>query len=245
MRRAAILGRFHRYCKITTVHDATALITLSACIVLPLAIIGFQLLLDLDSSWGVFGYSLYKVSFVIPPLIYCRVKRVSVRNDVLRLYKWRQHLGTSAGLGVLAVLIFWSAYAAWGDLLLDKPKIVGKMDDQFRVTSATVLIIAPITIFFNSFLEEFFYRAFGFGLLVQRSRWLGWTFPAAVFTTQHMLFIYHWVTPLPLAMAIAGLVVFALVAQKVYLLAGSIVAPWVVHILGDVAMMGIAVDLLN
>ena len=45
-------------------------------------------------------------------------------------------------------------------------------------------------------------------------------------------------------MAAAGLFVFALVLQKVYEAADSIVAPWVIHILGDVAMMGIAVSLL-
>ncbi len=220
------------------------MLALSAFIVLPLLIICVQLLLDLDSIWGVFGYSLYKISFIVPPLIYCRAKGISVWTDVLRLRRWRHYLGTSIGLGALAVLIFWSAYAAWGELLLDKPKIAQKIGDQFQVTSTTVLIIAPITIFINSFLEEFFYRAFGFGLLVRKSRGMGWTLPAAVFTIQHMLFIYHWVTPLPLVMAIAGLVVFAVVLQKTYLLAGSIVAPWVVHILGDVAMMGIAVNLL-
>ena len=73
---------------------------------------------------------------------------------------------------------------------------------------------------------------------------LGYWLPAFAFTIQHMLFIYHWATPLPLAMAFVGLLIFALVLEKAYETADSIVAPWMIHILGDVAMMGIAVRLL-
>jgi len=67
--------------------------------------------------------------------------------------------------------------------------------------------------------------------------------PASVFTVQHLLFIYHWVTLLPLLLAIVGLFVFALVLQALYAKADSLVAPWIAHILGDVAMMLIAVEL--
>ena len=107
-----------------------------------------------------------------------------------------------------------------------------------------MLLVAPVTVFLNSLLEEFFWRGFSFGLLVKRHRWLGYLLPAAAFTVQHVLFIYHWVTPLPLAMAVVALLVFALVLQWIYERADSLVAPWVVHILGDVAMMGIAVTML-
>jgi membrane protease YdiL (CAAX protease family) len=122
--------------------------------------------------------------------------------------------------------------------------IAEKIGDQFSVTAKTVLLIAPVTIFVNSLLEEFFYRGFAFGLLVKRRPWLGYLLPAAVFTVQHILFIYHWVTPLPLGMAVVGLFVLALVLQRMYQQADSIVAPWLVHMFGDVAMMGIAFTML-
>ncbi len=220
------------------------MLTLVALILLPLAAIGGQLALDLDRVLGILGYSLYKVFFLIPPLLYCRLQGISLPNDILKFHHWRRCLPAAAGLGGLAVLIFWGAYALLGDLLLDKAMIVDKIGDQFSVTTRTVFLIAPVTIFLNSLLEEFFYRGFAFGLLVQKHRPLGWLLPAAAFTVQHMLFIYHWVTPLPFAMAVGGLFVFALVVQKLYAQADSIVAPWVAHILGDVAMMGIAVTLL-
>jgi membrane protease YdiL (CAAX protease family) len=73
---------------------------------------------------------------------------------------------------------------------------------------------------------------------------LGYLLPATVFTVHHILFIYHWVTPLPFCMAVVGLFVLALVLEKIYEKADSIVAPWLVHVFGDVAMMGIAVTML-
>jgi len=220
------------------------MIVLSALILLPLAVIGVQLALDLDSVLGVLGYSLYKVFFLVPPLIYCRVRGINIFSSILKLRNWHRHLAAASLLGGIAVLVFWGAYYVLGDLLLDKALIVAKIGDQFSVTASTVLLIAPITIFLNSLLEEFFYCGFAFGLLVKRQRWLGYLLPAVAFTFQHMLFIYHWVTPLPLVMAIVGLFIFALVLEQIYAKADSIVAPWLIHVFGDVAMMGIAITML-
>ena len=220
----------------TTTTAVLALLTL-----LPLGMIGLQLVLGLD---GVLGYSLYKLLFIILPLAYCRTVGVRIGADILKPRNWRRGLPAAVGLGILAVVVFWGAYYWLGDLLLDKAMIARKIGLQFSVTASTVLLIAPITIFVNSLLEEFFYRGFAFGQLVRRNRVLGYTLPATAFTVQHVLFIYHWVTPLPFALAVLGLLVFALVLQKAYEATDSIVAPWVIHILGDVAMMGIAVTML-
>jgi len=216
--------------------------TLIVLTLLPLAMIGVQLTLGLK---GVVGYSLYKLMLLIPPWLYCRRHGIRVGADILKLRHWRHGLPWALGLGTLAVIIFWGAYYWLGDLLLDKAMITRQIGSQFSVTARTVQLIAPVTIFFNSLLEEFFYRGFAFGLLVRKSRSLGIWLPAVAFTVQHLLFIYHWVTPVPLAMAIVGLMVFALVLEKAYEVADSIVAPWVIHVLGDVAMMGIAVTLLR
>lgn len=218
-----------------------ALITL---IFLPLAVIGIQIALDLDRILGVVGYSLYKVCFLIPPLIYCRMLGISIFGDILKLRNWRRCLLPAACLGALAASMFWGTYYSLGDILLDKAMIAEKIGDQFSVTAGTVLLMAPVTIFVNSLLEEFFYRGFAFGLLVKKQRWLGYLLPAVVFTVQHILFIYHWVTPLPFCIAVIGLFVLALVLEKLYEKADSIAAPWLVHVFGDVAMMVIAVTML-
>lgn len=218
--------------------------TLIALTLLPLAVIGIQVALDLDSVLGVAGYSLYKLCFLVPPLVYCRMRGISIWRDVLKFRNWRNRLPAALVLGGLGAGIFAGAYWALGDLLLDRTMIVAKIGEQFSVTARTVLLVAPITIFLNSLLEESFYRGFAFGRLVKHSKSLAYVLPAAVFTIQHVLFIYHWVTPLPLTLAVVGLFVFALVLQKLYERADTIVAPWLVHICGDVAMMGVAMTML-
>lgn len=218
---------------------------LIAMVLLPLAVIGLQLALDLNGLWGVAGYSLYKICFLVPPLIYCRSQGIGLCRDILKLQNWRRGLPLAVSLGGLAVLIFWGTYYALGDVLLDRAMIAAKIGHQFNVTPETIFLIAPVTIFFNSLLEEFFYRGFAFGLLVRKHCSIGYLLPAAVFTLQHVLFIYHWVTPLPFCMAVGGLFVFAVVLQRMYQQADSIVSPWLVHIFGDIAMMGIAFTMLQ
>ena len=215
--------------------------TLIATVVLPLAIILAQLAAGVT---GAIGYSAYKIAFLLLPLIYCRLHGISVRRDVLKLQNWRRGLKWTLALGLLAILIFWGAYFALGDLLLDRSKIVAKIGTQFSVNSRTVFVIAPITIVLNSLLEEFFYRGFAFGLLVQRNRAVGYVLPAVVFTVQHVLFIYDWMGWVPFAMAVAGLFVFAVVLERMYAETETLVAPWIIHVFGDVAMMGIAVTML-
>ncbi|NNE43439.1 MAG: CPBP family intramembrane metalloprotease, partial [Gemmatimonadetes bacterium] len=69
--------------------------------------------------------------------------------------------------------------------------------------------------------------------------------PSAAFTAQHVLFMREWLGPQPLAIAVGGLFAFSLLLQWLYERAESLVAPWLLHALGDVAMMSIAVTLLR
>lgn len=219
--------------------------TLIVLALLPLAMIGLQLALDLEGHFGFLGYSFYKLFLILPPLLYCRAHGIKPVRDIFKLHHWRRGLPVAFGLGLLSVAIFWGLYFLLSDMLLDKALITHKIGEQFSVTGKTVLLIAPITVFLNSMLEEFFYRGFAFGQLVQRHRVLGYLLPAGAFTIQHLFFIYHWMSPLPFAMAVLGLFVFALALQRVYEKAESLVAPWLIHVMGDVAMMSIAVTLVR
>lgn len=215
--------------------------TLVFLTLLPLAVIVGQLLTGLD---GPIGYSIYKVAFLVPPVLYCRAQQIGVCRDILRFGNWRSGLGVSLVLCLTAACIFAGAWAAWSDRLIDEAKIVDKIDAQFGVDTSTVLLVAPFTILLNSLLEEFFYRGFSFGLLARKNLLLGHLLPAAAFTVQHLLFIYHWVSLVPLLLAIVGLFGLSIVLQIMYARFDTIVAPWIVHAGGDVAMMGIAVKLL-
>jgi uncharacterized protein len=219
--------------------------TLIILTLLPLVVIGLQLALNLHESLGFAGYSLYKICFLVPPLIYCRLKGISIRHDILKFSNWRRGRIRAFVMGAVAIAIFWGLYLLLGDRLLDKALIVSKLGEQFSVTAGTVLLIAPFTILVNSLLEEFFYRGFAFGLLFREHRIPAFLVPAAVFTFHHVLFIHQWLAPLPLIIATGGLFILALLLEMMYENADSIVAPWIVHLCGDIAMMSIAVTILR
>ena len=218
---------------------------LIALILLPLGVIGVQLVFELGKEWGNLGYSLYKVCFLVPPLIYCRMKGIRVGRDIFVLKNWRRYLWLAVGLGILSIAVFWGLYFSLRETLnIDEDLIVKSTSEQFGVNRNNIFYVAPITIFLNSMLEEFFHRGFSFGLLVKKNRWLGYLLPASVFTIQHILFIYKWTAPLKLVIAIVALFVFALVLQKIYEKAESLITPWVIHIMADIAMMGVAIWLM-
>lgn len=212
-----------------------------ALVLLPLAIIAAQIA---GGASGALANSCYKLSFILGPIIYCRYHRISIAREIFKWQNWRNDLRLALVIGAVTMLLFWAAYGLLGDRLLDKAGITAKIHEQFSVHAGTVLLIAPFTIVINSLIEEFFYRGFAFNLLVAKNGWWGTLLPAGVFTAQHLLFVYHWVTPLPLAIGIVSLTVFALVLQAMYAKADSIVAPWVIHVCADVAMMVIAMTLV-
>ncbi len=216
--------------------------TLIALLFLPLAIIVAQLALG---ATGGLANGIYKLAFIIPPVIYCRVHGIRIGRDIFRWQNWRNDLGLAVLLGLVAAAVFLGLYAVLGPLVIDKQAIAAKIHQQFSVSAGTVLLIAPFTILINSLVEEFFYRGFAFGLIASRRPMLGTLLPAAVFTVQHLMFAYHWVGPGMIALGVMALFVFSLVAQALYVKADSIVAPWIVHVFGDLAMMAIALELVS
>jgi membrane protease YdiL (CAAX protease family) len=215
--------------------------TLVILTLLPLAFIAGQIAFG---AKGIVGYSIYKIALIAPPLIYCRVQGISVPRDVLKLDHWRRGLKRSVCLGLLAIGLFWGAYFTIGDRLLDKEAIVEKIAATFSVTAKTVLMVAPFTIVVNSFLEEFFYRGFAFGQLRRRNAAVAYLLPAAAFAAQHLMFTSDWAGWGVIVLGVVVLFGFALVLETVYAATDTLVAPWLIHVFGDVAMMGIAVEML-
>ena len=215
--------------------------TLVGLLLLPLAIICAQIATGAN---GGLANAAYKLAFILPPLIYCRVHGIRVGRDIFRWHNWRNDFGLSAAIGLITAALFLTLYGAVGHLLVDKVSIAAKIHAQFSVTAGTVLLIAPFTILINSLIEEFFYRGFAFGLIARRRPMLGILLPPTVFTVQHLLFAYHWVGPGTVTIGVVALFVFSLVTQYMYHKADTIVAPWVIHICGDLAMMAIAVELI-
>jgi len=217
------------------------MLTLVGLLLLPLAIIGAQIATGAN---GGLANAAYKLAFIVPPVVYCRVHGIHIGRDIFRWRNWRNDLGLSLAIGLITAALFLALYGAVGHLLVDKATIAAKIHEQFSVTAGTVLLIAPFTIVINSLIEEFFYRGFAFGLIARRWPLLAILLPATVFTVQHLMFAYHWVGPGTVTIGVVALFVFSLVTQVMYHKADTIVSPWVIHICADLAMMAIAVELI-
>src|SRR5262245_58314390 len=123
-------------------------------LVLPLAMIAVQRWLGMHGVQN----SLYKLFLLIPPLLYCRLRGIDLRRQILKFDHWRQDFGFACRLGVTACAAFWMEYLELGDELLYKQNIADSVSRLFITNAHTVLFVAPFTIFANSLLEEFFYR---------------------------------------------------------------------------------------
>ncbi len=219
---------------------------LVALVLLPLAVIVGQLI---AGSHGPVGYSLYKFAFLLPPILYCRWQGIGVFRDILKFRHWRNGLGWAAALSLGAALIFAGAYWAWSDVLIDEAKIVEKIDAQFGVSKQTVLLVeadrplvAPITILLNSLWKSSFIAASHSGCWPEE---FAHGLPAAGRGVHGAAPAVH----LSLGRTGGACAGDRLAVRAV---AGARVAvpevrydrrPWVVHIGGDVAMMGIALTL--
>ena len=208
-----------------------------ALAVFPLIVIAVQL-------WQKLPYPTYKLFLLLPPIVYCWLRGIPIHNEVLKFRNWRQGLGPAIALGALSVVVFWTVWWFFADALVDRKLIIDHIDHQFGMNAKAFIMIAPFTCLINSLNEEFFFRSFAFGQLRKHNRAVAYLLPAAVFVFQHVLFFYLWLGLGATAIACAGLGVFAIVLQWQYERYDTVVAPWVTHIFGDIAMMGVAADLL-
>ena len=66
------------------------MLTVIGLLLLPLTIIAVQIA---TGATGGLANGIYKLAFLIPPLIYCRIHGIRIGRDVMRWQHWRNDLG--------------------------------------------------------------------------------------------------------------------------------------------------------
>ncbi len=110
--------------------------------------------------------------------------------------------------------------------------------DRMMLNRNSMIIAALYTIIFNSFIEEYFFRGFIFQNLIKRElQSIAFVLSSLAFALYHVSIFKTWFNPgLMLLMLIglfAGGLIFAHFAKK----AESILAPWIIHISADLALI--------
>ena len=126
-------------------------------------------------------------------------------------------------------------------------RIAPKLDDFGVANPASYLLLALLLSFVHSFLEEYYFRWFIFGGLRRRtSLGTAYALSSLTFMSHHVIVIatYLGAEEVPLiALLSVGVAAGGLFWAWLYQRTGSLLSPWLSHIVGDLAIMGIGYDL--
>jgi membrane protease YdiL (CAAX protease family) len=160
-------------------------------------------------------------------------------------------LGIGFGLLVdLAMGILYFAVLRDSPLIADTPaKIFGKLEEFRLATPVGYLAIGLFLCVVHSLLEEYYWRWFVFGWLSRLMPLAGAIVLSSVaFMAHHVVILYvyfpdrFWLLGAPLALGVAiGGAVWAWIYQR----SGSLLGPWLSHILIDAGILLIGYDLLR
>jgi len=160
-------------------------------------------------------------------------------------------LGVAFGLLVdAAMAILYVAVLRGSSTIADTPaKIFGKLEEFHLATPAGYLAIGLFLCVIHSLLEEYYWRWFVFG-------WLRRVMPLAAaialsslaFMAHHVVILYvyfpdrFWLLAFPFSLGVAvGGAIWAWLYQRT----GSLLAPWVSHVVVDAAILLIGFDMLR
>jgi membrane protease YdiL (CAAX protease family) len=159
-------------------------------------------------------------------------------------------LGLGFGLlvGGAALLLYYGLLRSH-HLMAQAPEMMSDKARDFGISSpARYLLLAGFLSIVHSLLEEYYWRWFLFGRLRMRIPYMAAiVVSAAAFAAYHVINLaaffpgkfWTFVVPLSTCIAVGGMVWAWLYART-----GSIYAPWVSHLLVDVAIFAIGYDLL-
>ncbi len=189
-------------------------------------------------------YSLTKIiQFAMPiPLV------LWVFRQRIRLFEGRT-AGTLAGVlfGLLtagAILALYLGYLRQSPVFATfdaalKEKLTGLGAD----TPGKYLLLAVFISVFHSFLEEYYWRWFVFGQLRQRvKRWVAYLVASVGFAAHHVLVVaaytgwgqWVWIAFFSIGVAIGGAIWCWMYERN-----NSLVAPWISHLIVDVALLAV------
>jgi len=159
--------------------------------------------------------------------------------------------GVGTGLAmVLGLFLLYMAVKGQSPLLQEaRPRILSRLQSIGADTPARFLGLVLFLSIIHSLLEEYYWRWFVFGRLQQRVRVANAVLLSSVAFTLHHVIVLHaflgpqfWPVTLGLSLVVAlGGALWAVVYQHCRLLA----APWISHVLVDLAIMAIGYDLVR
>lgn len=177
--------------------------------------------------------SLIKIAlFLLLPAIYLWRHQVTLKS-LFSFKKGGLLLPLLLGAGVYIFIV--GAYFIVGPFF-DLSNVTTTIQDRISVNRGNFIYVALYISFFNSLLEEFFFRGFAFLTLKKIvSRRTAYIFSAGTFALYHIAIMTNWFSPLLYILLIASLFVAGLMFNWLNERSGNIYSSWMVHMFANFA----------
>jgi uncharacterized protein len=143
---------------------------------------------------------------------------------------WRSAL---LGLGVYAIIV--GGYFLLR-ALIDFSNITTSLNDSVGVNASNFIFVALYISIINSFLEEFFFRGFGYSFLKSRGRIFAYMICSISFALYHVAMMIGWYDWWVFGLAILALFGAGIVFHVLNERSGTIYTSWIVHMCSNLGI---------
>mgnify|MGYP000938522665 FL=1 len=180
--------------------------------------------------------SMFKIIlFLTIPLIFVKVGRSISIKDYFKISSKKQLL-ISLGLGIGVYIIILGAYFILKSFI-NLDNIQDILLERLNVDKDNFIFVALYISFFNSLLEEFFFRGFIFlSLLKTSGRYKAYIISAFAFAIYHVAIMVGWFNIALFLVALSGLFIGALIFNYLNEKNNNIYNSWLVHMFANFAI---------
>ena len=189
-----------------------------------------------DAVWQP-GYAIKSgikiVLFGVAPLIILLKYSFTNFTGMFQL-KWGS-IWPSALLGIGVYIVIVGGYLVLKEYI-DFSNITTSLNDSVGVNASNFIFVALYISIVNSFLEEFFFRGFGYSLLKVRGKIFAYSICSILFAFYHVAMMIGWYDWWVFCLAIIALfgagIVFHLLNER----SGTIYTSWIVHMCSNLGI---------
>lgn len=169
--------------------------------------------------------------FFLVPFLFFR-KSIIIGRFSLRTIQQGIILGLITWGAIYIAYYFLQSHISWD--------IIQTYLNEKNITATTFIVAFLYVMFWNSFLEEIFFRWWIFNSLYSSNKAFAYIFSAGLFSVYHLVIFLTWFTGPILFIALAWLFIGWLLFAYLYTLNSSIWTAWLVHIFADLVIVFIA-----
>ena len=162
------------------------------------------------------------------------LKLTSTNFATMFQVKWPS-VWRSALLGIAIYMIIVGGYFLLRELI-DFSNITTSLNDSVGVNASNFIFVAMYISIVNSFLEEFFFRGFGYTLLKSRGRTFAYTICSILFALYHVAMMIGWYDWWIFGLALLALFGTGIIFHILNDRSGTIYTSWIVHMCSNLGI---------